>query len=416
MTIPQSHIALSEALKNARYAPQVELAPIPKGFGQIVGCGLDWWQESWDVKCHPHLWDMLTAKKAEAIAKDPTRETLIEVWLGGLAWQLEPSGRKGKEFILKNDQFEIAIGTQSPKMTHTLSIKVECAYLWSNDIHDIRREMDEIISLADFKRMQKDYKRLSRADYCFDIESEAFTPQMKSKITETVVCPKEVKTRGDFVIQTNALQTLTIGGLTSCQVQIYDKTQELADKPGKEWLYSIWANGGWSGELQHVWRLEIRMPKEWLKPRGCNDPALFLDKIDNLLSEALYNRRLTKPKRSDSNRRRWPLHPLYGLALTEIDNPRRFQPIDKRATLRGDQLQEILKANIAGSLRSLVVLTGVCDYSMNDTEGRRLMQFDEDLLAALANDVILRLNGDPEHFEKTRRAIERYLYVDSPQR
>jgi hypothetical protein len=63
------------------------------------------------------------------------------------------------------------------------------------------------------------------------------------------------------------LQTVYVGGRkSSIQLRIYDKSEELGSKPGKEWLWAIWG----IEPSPNVWRAEFQLRRPALKQLGIN--------------------------------------------------------------------------------------------------------------------------------------------------
>lgn len=391
-----------------RSAPKIGLAPIPKGYGELLVHGFDWWQECLNLKFPGQLWQKLKDAKARAVELDDRRKTPIAFDLGEKTFQLQPTGAKGGvEFVLVNDDYRINIG--SPNREWSFSWRATSAAIWGKGIHQVRDQLYAILEWENINPIDpKDFIKLTRVDYCFDIHSRRFTQEMFPRIAKQTVCPSETKVRGDWVVQEDRLETLTIGLGSVCQVQIYDKSKEIVQASQKTWLYDIWGMDQDTGEIierddwADVWRVEVRLRKEWLKARKVNTPEKFLEHQWACISDALYNRRLCQPTK-DSNRRRWPLHTLYSIVLKAIDNPVEFRPIDRRVTGRADELDKTITRGLAGTLRSLVVL-----------RHREDRIFDEETANQALEEVLQLLLSDRDHQEKIRRAVERYELVDAP--
>ena len=392
---------------SSRKPPQIGKAPVPKNFGRMLADNFDWWEEALNMDIPQGLWDDLQRSKAKAIELDDTRNTPVAVEVAGMFFQLLPTGAKGgREFVLINEKYRIELA--SPKKEWCIKWRATSAALWEFKIGDIRDGLYEVLENAGCTPKDKqDYLRLSRVDYCFDIFSPAFTTQMHPRIVSATVCPRETKARGDFVVQGSQVETLTIGTGSTCQVQIYDKTKEITEASNKTWLYDIWNFDSETGEIRKqdltsdVWRVEIRLKKDWLKSRKVNKPDAFIEKMQSLLGEAIYNRRLCQ-RTKDSNRRRWPLHPLFVMVLDRIGNPTSFMEIDRRPTGRANYISQMIQQNIAGSLRSLTVLHlrnhGVFTAEEAERQMKRIFE---------------KMLDDEQHDEKIRRSQEKYELVDS---
>jgi hypothetical protein len=147
-----------------------------------------------------------------------------------------------------------------------------------------------------------------------------------------------------------------------------------------------------------VWRLEIRFAGQHLKDRSIHTAIDVLNALPELIAEALHTRRLTVPKGSDSNRRRWPLHPLWVLAY-EARKAETMRPLGRKITMRREQLKSRLLDQIAGTMRTVAVLS--TDGSIPNEA------FDE--ISRAATD---RALTDGQAAEKEAKARERYVHID----
>ena len=357
------------------------------------------------------LWDEMKRAKEKAIALDDRKKTPIKFEFGNEIFQLLPTGGAGgKEFILINAdlRFEFA----SRKRSFAVGWRATAAGLWQYGLEELVKRVFTILEFEGFKSNSDNWRKLSRVDYAFDIESETFTREMVPEIVRQVICPKEVKARGDFFVRNMHVETLTIGSKKGCQVQIYDKGLEITELSGKTWMIDIWMENGYCPEIRdgkvickNVWRLEVRMAGDWLKNRNAKTPDEFISNIWPLITEGLYSRRLTKQKVTDINRRRWPLHPLYFLAIDLIGNHREFVPLGYKTTEKSSVLQQMLIANIAGTLRSLAVLRlrGALDEEI---------VFDMSEVDKAIKEASEQLENDHDHHKKINKAKERYALVD----
>lgn len=109
---------------------------------------------------------------------------------------------------------------------------------------------------------------ISRVDYCFDFVSNDFILHPDNLIVRSHTKKKSYKDedtpkkRLPDVNQGNRYITITAGSLPNKQIQIYDKTKEITEKRKKHW-FKIWGINE-SGFKSRVWRVELRMGKEYL--------------------------------------------------------------------------------------------------------------------------------------------------------
>lgn len=392
-----------------RRPPNIDLTTPEPDYALFLCANLDWWQEALNMLVPVSLHEAMAEAKAHAIELDDRRKAVTPFVLGGERFEMQAVGSRGKEFLLSNDDIRIEVG--SPNIEWSITWRATAAALWEYGIHELRQRVYTLLDKSGIKprRLDERWVSLTRVDYAFDFWSPAFTQEMRPELVRTLVSPAEVKWRADMMgcSATPAegvvrAQTLTFGSKKGCQVQIYDKTVEIVEASGKDWMLEIWGERGgyWPADKPaDVWRLEVRMAGDWLKSRTSKDPEMFFEHQWQLIADALFNRRLTVEKPGDSNRSRWPLHPLYSLAILEIDNPQEFVPVGHKVTKRRGELMHMLVANAAGTIRSALVLENGGTIT-------------EDMAHQLATRVIELAFTDKAHLAKIERAENRYELVE----
>jgi hypothetical protein len=115
-----------------------------------------------------------------------------------------------------------------------------------------------------------------------------------------------------------------------------------------------------------------------------------------LIAEAMYTRRYTRPSATDSNRWRWPLHPLWSEVVRQAD-AKEMLPIGHKVTGAREVLVENAVAQITGSILSASVLA----YG----------DFDEARMRKLLAPVWDRITHDPDYGKKLAQLKLRYQDV-----
>lgn len=393
-----------------RPAPKIELAMPDSDYATFLCCNHDWYQEALNVAYPVGLFDRMEEAKQKAAELDDRGKATYPIEIGGETFQIQPSGAKGgKKYIMSNDDLHLTFS--SPNKEWSMTWRATAAGLWEYGVHALRDRIYDMLDMAKVIpfRPGERWVSLTRVDFAFDIYSPAFKHEMTPSIANNFICPNKVKWKYNGYGNSSRphqndtqLQTITIGSRASCEVQIYNKTDEIIEASGKDWMFEIWGQQGgyWpSDEPEDVWRLEVRMTSDWLKERQVKDPDLYFMQEAELIADVLFNRRLTLPQASDSNRHRWPLHPLYSLAIEEIGNPKEFLPVGRKVTGRRQELVAQQEVIIAGSIRSIMVL----DIGSNFTEEQI-----DDCLARL-REIMLT---DKKHDKKIERAEYRYSDVE----
>jgi hypothetical protein len=118
--------------------------------------------------------------------------------------------------------------------------------------------------------------------------------------------------------------SVTCGKMPGRQVILYEKSREVRQKQKPEW----WAHWNAARTRQNlppldgketIWRLELRAGKTHLKDRwGIRTWADLDSKLGDLYARTLTDIRYTIPNPTDSERCRWPDHPLWQAARDTI--------------------------------------------------------------------------------------------------
>lgn len=398
-----------------RNLPEVELTSCPPSYARVVAQGYDTVQEAFALIPTPAFTDRLEQAQAEARDLSADLDGTVEFDLFGSPYKLHATGAKGGfRFRLESDDLLILIG--SPARDWTISVRYLSAGLWEHGLDALReRALTDLRPYCDvsrevYRRSMKgdDYIRTSRVDYCFDFYSPAFSAEFTPGLSQAAVCHSSAKCHEAFSAYTISRggrgETLTIGSKAGLQVQVYDKTLEIDQASGKTWLHDVWigaCDGEWifgdAERPQDVWRLECRFSGDFLKERALRRPAEVERAMPELLAEALFKRRLGVVDPRDSNRWRWPMHPLWSEAARRRAG-HTMRPIGRKVTERRARLIERAEMAIAGNLRSAVVLEHGC--------------FGEDFVFDLIERSRARIQADPDHARKVARAQSRYARED----
>ncbi|MCW5728143.1 MAG: hypothetical protein KIS98_11975 [Parvibaculum sp.] len=383
------------------------MSKVPEGYAVLLAHGFDSWQETVAMTLSRAFVARLekaqdAARAEQADAGDTVGEPFQ---IGDEVMHMRPFGAKGGvRWVLAGPDFLLMI--RSPKMEWCVTVRYLAAGLWQYGVEELRHRVT-MAFWAEAKHVYDHMRlRVSRADFAFDFYSPAFSGEFTPALAENVVTHSSSKVRQKMLAGTYSRggmgETLTIGSKAGLEVEVYDKTKEIREASGKDWMFDIWAAGR-DGEAPlddkwaDVWRLEVRMGKEFLRERDCWHYSDIVKHLSELIAEALYTRRLALPKGGDTNRARWPLHPLWTLAY-EARGAGHMRPLGKQITMRRSQLDKQLGKQLAGTL----IAAGVLAHGKADRE-------EIERMAARAVGYAL---SDDGRAEKAARARERYRFLD----
>jgi hypothetical protein len=375
----------------------------------LLAAGYDTIQEAWDCLLPASFVEKIAKARedAQALSDRGDGEVLIRFKTEDRPFKVSAHGAKGVKYVIGGDDFMILI--RAPDHDWPLSVRYLSAGLWEHGIDALRARVDALLQAEGVQGTEPGNRRLSRVDVAFDFWSEAFTAEMVPGISGKVIA--HARTKIDAAIgeavkvreigRPGVVETLTIGARTGLQIQVYDKGLEITEASGKTWMIDLWMERGFAapveGRPEHVWRLEIRFGKEFLKDRNVRSLEAFGDVQYALIAEALCKRRLTVP-RNDSNRRRWPLHPLWAIAWEGTGRVGEFLPRGRLVTGRRDALMRQARAQIGGAIRSAAVLL----------EG----DYRSKVARSIANEAIDEAEARQNHNERIQAGIARYVHVE----
>jgi len=389
-----------------RALPEVELTPPLPGYADLLAHGYDWFELAWNLQPRPALLDLLEDAKAEAKTASPDGSLPALRAINGQEVGVRSYGGQGTPWLIDGDGFVVAI--RNPGSNFPISVRMTAAGLWQWGPEALRDRAYKVIEDSDGPD-GGDWERVSRVDYAFDMSSPAFTAEMVPDIARAILAPAGVKVHrhGDMYGANGTIETLAVGMRAApLQIVIYDKGREIRQASGKTWMYELWERSGWvppeHGEpVEHVWRVEVRMRKDWLRKRGVLNQFHLRDHLPELLAEALLTRRLTVPT-ADTNRARWPVHPLWTMALN-CRPATEFAPLGERVTKRAGEIASILADMMAGVMRTGAML-------LPGGNG----DFQPGMVDALIDEALERMNDDPLHAEKVALARAKYRNVNKP--
>lgn len=215
----------------------------------------------------------------------------------------------------------------------------------------------------------------------------------------------------DSLVQVNGrsgrVESVTIGKNPQRQVVVYDKRAEVI-ATGKRWWWPIW----WDAQeaqglplVDHrdrkaggVWRVEIRAYKRHLKDTwGVTTWGHLREQLPAILHQALCDVRFVTPT-ADTNRARWPDHPLWTLAyeafMADMEDLHSMVDPSVIEGLVFSERDRMLHQQIAGCLMSRAALNGV--------HRRNLDAFASDCVADIVEGWRERPDWTEERFDRAR--------------
>ena len=242
--------------------------------------------------------ERLTLEK-ETLRQNKNRDPKV-INLGGIDFMLEAYGSSsGYPFVISNQDYIISFGEFN---NPAFFVKFKSFALWHQGAFALHQGfVDWAKSLGFVQQMPES---LSRVDFTFDyalseidFNEDHFVSQSK----------KENRYRNNKETQTMQF------GKGDVVLRVYDKIAEIEEQSQKTWFFDLW-----NTDSKAVWRIEWQIRKAALKRfsiRSFQDLQQGAGDILRYLANEHDSLRLPS---GDSNRARWPLHPLWQDLIKQI--------------------------------------------------------------------------------------------------
>ena len=248
----------------------------------------------------------LLEKKLLAQSRLPSEQAMAQWPVGSHLFEVSDKGQRvkgqgGFAFILEDNAFRICLSSSESRSLPMAYVKVSSEYLAHEGPEVAEQKLTEVI--ATFGEAER-YPTVSRldlfVDFQADIDFEAFP--RKAWVTRAGSINR-YSVRHEF-----SGWTVGAGGPISCR--LYNKTLELL-KSHKTYFLPLWQRSGMNPD-QPVWRLEFQVMREVVQQLGVHSFESLKRNLGGIWAYATQTwLRLAIPQEDDSNRARWPTHPIW---------------------------------------------------------------------------------------------------------
>lgn len=223
-----------------------------------------------------------------------------QIQLGNEAFLLASHGTSsGYPFLMENEAFIIQFGEFN---NPNFFVKFRSIALWHHGAAALHQRFLNWAASAGMVPCKPE--KLSRVDHA----SDYFLPELDFDEDSFI----SSATKDNQHRKHGKLQTMKFG-TDQVVLRMYNKTDEINEVSHKTWLFDLW------GIDHDVWRIEWQVRKEYLRQLGIDTFASLAERQGDLLRRLVKDHTTLRIKTDDSNRSRWPLHPLW-LDLTERVN------------------------------------------------------------------------------------------------
>lgn len=239
------------------------------------------------------------AVKREALRNAKRRKPCL-IDLAGKPFLLGRGGTgSGYPYRLENAEQTVQCG-EFNKPSFFVAYRSEA--LWHKGARQLHAEFSQWATALGF--MQYRDEGLSRVDFAFDFALPRIDFDDDSFVT---LASKDSKHRKDRKAQTFRF------GEGDIVLRVYDKAAEIRESSQKTWFHELWG-----GVSEGVWRVEFQVRKDVLKRFSLRTFADLFDGYGDLLRYLVHEHTTLRVQQDDSNRSRWPLHPLWALLQAHV--------------------------------------------------------------------------------------------------
>ncbi len=235
-------------------------------------------------------YERLAVEKEYLRLSKSRKPTLIK--LGSEEFLLAGHGTgSGYPFLIENDSFSIQFGEFNQPSFFVTFRSIALWHSSAQGLHDRFLAWAESLGLRTYQP-----ERLSRVDFTFDYHLPVIDFDEDNFVSSFV---KDNQHRKHGKVQTFRLGEGDLG------LRVYNKCDEIQESSAKTWFYELW------GMEQDVWRIEWQARKAWLRVVGIRTFEDLKERQGDLLRILVNDHTTLRIKTDDSNRSRWPLHPLW---------------------------------------------------------------------------------------------------------
>lgn len=234
----------------------------------------------------------------ETLRATPARE-FVEVTLGGERFALKRGGRKPYSFILTNRAFELQLGENIQPRCHT---RFSSELLWKEGLESAWERFNAIWRKTGCRFLRPEV--IFRGDAAFDFAIGEPDFEIGHFVSQAA---KDATWREHGEKQTFQF------GTGDVVVRVYDKVAEIEQASEKHWMYDLW------GTKDGVWRVEFQVRGERLKQAGIQTVEQLHAYLPSLIRHLAKNHTSLRTPGRDSNRSRWPRHPIWNAIIDAAD-------------------------------------------------------------------------------------------------
>jgi hypothetical protein len=343
--------------------PNLERGPLNTERPKLLLSGLDSLYVSYflNIGLGRIDWDQLAYEKERV--RRCRGEEHAEMVLGVERFALLPYGRKPYPFVLKNKNYEIRLAEHVRPACH---VQIFSEALWKSGTDAVLARIEDWFRSMGLTHVRPNV--VSRADWAFDYH----LPRIDFAWDDFV----SVATKENSWRKNRETETFTFG-IGDPVIRVYDKSAEIAQESGKTWFHELW------GRKSKVWRIEFQLRRRRLHEAGIDSTADLVPYQGDVLRELAQRHTTLRAPSADTNRSRWPFHPLWRALLSDIaELPQTglVRSIDERAPVKW-RIRQLCKSQYGG-VRAIAALLQITEGASSPMSFEEALAFLPKLLAS----------------------------------
>jgi len=320
---------------------------------KILRIGMDSLYLSFQGEILSSVEQELGDKKHLAQSRRKEDQALAQYPIKGHLFEVRPGRERLFPYVLEDGAYRISLASGENRRLPFAYVKVSSDLLAHKGAEVA---LDELTPILDELAGQYElFPTISRFDLFADFQTTVNLGKLEREAWVTRAEGVDSYSRG----QRFSGWVIGTGGQISAR--LYDKTLEIAQKNHKSYLLDLWARAGMNPELP-VWRLEFQLRREALDQLGIRSFASLIQNQGGIWGHATQRwLRLAVPQPGDSNRGRWPTHPLWA-ALAEIRWRLDDVPLERKYSPARPPSEERLLRLFMAALTSFMAIHGLTNY------------------------------------------------------
>lgn len=212
--------------------------------------------------------------------------------LGSEEFLLAGHGTKsGYPTLLENDAFSVQCGEFNKPSFFVSFRSIGLWHASAQGLHERFMAWAQSVGLYAYHP-----EKLSRVDFAFDYHLPNIDFDEDNFVSQA--------TKDNQYRKHGKVQTFRFGE-DQIALRVYNKSDEIAEKSAKTWFYELW------GMEKEVWRVEWQVRKMMMRFLGIHTFGDLQERQGDLVRLLVEQHTTLRLKSPDSNRSRWPLHPLW---------------------------------------------------------------------------------------------------------